>query len=148
AMADQIVQLEALLELKDDVALPRLLSQSKVFGSPIEDIIQTSVYGFIKSAADFEQSVIFCANAGWDTDTMAAINGNIAGAWNGLRAIPDRWLNNLENGYKGRDYLLLLARSLHSKTPLPRTNALVDYMKDFWRNVGFISNMIVRKPKM
>ena len=38
--------------------------------------------------------------------------GSLLGTHLSSHAIPDRWLRGLENGLKGRDYLLLLADAL------------------------------------
>ncbi len=41
---------------------------------------------------EFSQAVIEAANFGRDCDTIAGIAGSIAGAWNGLDAIPAKWI--------------------------------------------------------
>jgi ADP-ribosylglycohydrolase len=149
AMSQRLLALEGMLEQPEEAVLTELLKHSRAVGSPIGDVILVSVYAFLKYPHDFEQSVLLCVNAGWDTDTMATINGNIAGAFNGLNAIPARWLKNLENGYKGRDYILGLAKSLYNRTPQVKPpNPLLDYPADLWRNTCFIGNMLVRKPKV
>jgi len=136
-----------MLSWPDEEALKRLLSHSVVLGSPITDIIPTAIYAFLKYPDDFEQAVLFCVNAGWDTDTMAAIAGNTSGAWNGLRGIPQRWVENLERGYKGRDYIIMLAQSLFERqSRIEPKNALLDYLADWRRNVGFLFNLLTRKP--
>lgn len=146
-MSQRLLALEAMLDWDEEKVLKKLLENSKVFGSPIGDIISTAIYAFIKTPHNYAESVIFCINAGWDTDTMAAINGNTAGAWNGLTGIPHKWVDNLENGYKGKDYLVNLAKSLYSHTNhLPSTNPLSDYGADFKRNVQFMMAMFGRKP--
>jgi ADP-ribosyl-[dinitrogen reductase] hydrolase len=42
-------------------------------------------------AGSFEQTILLAANLGDDADTTAAIAGQIAGAWYGVEAIPERW---------------------------------------------------------
>jgi ABC-type multidrug transport system permease subunit len=77
----------------------------------------------------------------------AAIAGNTSGAWNGRQGIPKRWLDNLERGYKGRNYIITLAQSLFDhQSHIEPMNAFVDYLADWWRNIGFIFNMLTRKP--
>lgn len=148
-MSQRLLALETMLGQPEEEVLTELLKHSRAVGSPIGDVILSSVYAFLKYPTDFEQSVLLCVNAGWDTDTMAAINGNIVGAFNGLSAIPSRWIVNLENGYKGRDYILGLAKSLYTRTPQIKTpNPLLDYPADLWRNTCFIGNMLVHKPKI
>lgn len=40
------------------------------------------------------------------------MTGAISGAYHGMDAIPERWVDKLENGDKGRDYVIELADSL------------------------------------
>lgn len=136
-----------MLDLDEDTALGVLLSNSSITGSPIGDITLTAVYAFLRFPNDFEKSVLFCVNAGWDTDTMAAISGNIAGAFNGLNCIPARWVEHLENGYRGRDYILQLATHLFDGSAMRKPQPFfVDYLADYARNTAFISSMLIRKP--
>jgi len=60
----------------------------------------------------FRECVLVAVNSGGDTDTIGAMAGAIAGAYYGLSAIPEEWIAPLENGPKGRDYVLGLARRL------------------------------------
>jgi ADP-ribosylglycohydrolase len=46
---------------------------------------------------------------GGDTDTIAAMSGALCGALVGESALPTRWVERLENGPKGADYLRALA---------------------------------------
>lgn len=147
ALGQSLLNLEEMLSWPEEEVLKKLLSNSNVMGSPITDIIPTAIYAFLKYPDDFEQAVLFCVNAGWDTDTMAAIVGNTSGAWNGLQGIPQRWVDKLERGYKGRDYIVTLAQSLFERQSLVEPkNAFVDYIADWWHNVGFLFNMLMRKP--
>lgn len=146
-LSRRLLDLPRLLDEPEAVALQALLPSSNLLGSPIGDIIATAVYAFIKWPDDYARSVLFCVNAGWDTDTMATIVGNISGAWNGLTGIPTRWVEQLENSYKGRDYILALADCLHDHHPLPQQRpAWRDYLADGWRNVHFLANLLWRKP--
>lgn len=47
---------------------------------------------------DFEQAILTAANLGEDTDTTAAITGQIAGALYGEQGIPRHWRKKLRNG--------------------------------------------------
>jgi ADP-ribosyl-[dinitrogen reductase] hydrolase len=146
-LANRLQQIPAMLNEEEDVAIGTLLKNSTITGSPISDITMTAIYAFLKYPNDFEKSVLFCVNAGWDTDTMAAINGNIAGAFNGLNRIPTRWVERLEHGYKGRDYILKLASHLNDRSSIEKPAPfLIDYVGDFARNTAFISSMLIRKP--
>jgi len=60
----------------------------------------------------FEAAVRSAVRLGGDTDTVAAMTGAIAGARDGVRSIPARWLATLEDGERGRSHVERLARSL------------------------------------
>jgi ADP-ribosylglycohydrolase len=61
---------------------------------------------------DFQTTVVTAINGGGDTDTIGAMAGAIAGAYYGYSSIPSAWLDPLENGAKGRDYVQALAEEL------------------------------------
>ncbi|MBI3909799.1 MAG: hypothetical protein HY320_02560 [Armatimonadetes bacterium] len=46
---------------------------------------------------------------------MGAMTGAIAGAFHGGEGIPSVWLEVLENGAKGRDYVRQLAEALYRR---------------------------------
>ncbi len=54
----------------------------------------------------FREAVVLAVNLGGDTDTIGAMAGAIAGAYYGYGQIPREWLSPLENGAKGRDYVI------------------------------------------
>ncbi len=146
-LARDIESLQNMLSWEDERVLAELHKNSSIMRMPIRDLIMTSLYAFIKTPNNYKDSVLFCVNVGWDTDTMAAICGNISGAFNGVSAIPAHWLTNLENDYKGRDYLLRLADSLHQHTRLDgRPNPILDYLCDFAHNTFFLVQMFFFKP--
>ena len=45
--------------------------------------------------SSFEEAVVAAANLGGDADTQAAVTGALAGAFYGVEAIPQRWLDAL-----------------------------------------------------
>jgi poly(ADP-ribose) glycohydrolase ARH3 len=59
-----------------------------------------------------ESAITLAVRLGGDADTLGAMAGAIAGAKHGANAIPTRWLDGLENGSRGRDYLIALAHKL------------------------------------
>jgi poly(ADP-ribose) glycohydrolase ARH3 len=65
----------------------------------------------------FEQAVRFAVRCGGDTDTLGAMAGAIAGARDGASAIPQRWLDALEDGEKGRRHVVELAEALAGPRP-------------------------------
>jgi poly(ADP-ribose) glycohydrolase ARH3 len=60
----------------------------------------------------FEEAVRFAVRCGGDTDTLGAMAGAIAGARHGASAIPQRWLDALEDSEKGRRHVAELAEAL------------------------------------
>lgn len=50
---------------------------------------------FHKTAGDYRESVIAAANFGRDCDTIACMTGYIAGALNGVDAIPKEWIDTI-----------------------------------------------------
>ena len=60
----------------------------------------------------FEAALQFAVRLGGDTDTVAAMTGAVAGARDGYRAIPTRWLEALEDDDRGRSHLQTLIAPL------------------------------------
>jgi ADP-ribosylglycohydrolase len=46
---------------------------------------------------NFRDAILLATNLGNDTDTVAAVTGQIAGAFYGLSNIPDDWKNKLHD---------------------------------------------------
>jgi poly(ADP-ribose) glycohydrolase ARH3 len=67
----------------------------------------------------FREAVVVAVNLGGDTDTIAAMAGAIAGAYYGFEQIPQEWIAPLENGPKGRDYIVDCVRRIVSQMPSP-----------------------------
>ncbi|MBA3947733.1 MAG: ADP-ribosylglycohydrolase family protein [Herpetosiphonaceae bacterium] len=64
----------------------------------------------LKGNSSFEEAVVAAVNCGGDADTQGAVAGALAGARWGYAAIPQRWLEPLQD----RDRLLTLADRLLS----------------------------------
>jgi poly(ADP-ribose) glycohydrolase ARH3 len=60
----------------------------------------------------FRDTLVTAVNCGGDTDTIGAMAGAIAGAYYGMCKVPTEWMEPLENGHKGKDYVRDLARKL------------------------------------
>jgi poly(ADP-ribose) glycohydrolase ARH3 len=60
----------------------------------------------------FEAALRFAVRLGGDTDTVAAMTGAVAGARDGFRAIPTRWVEALEDGDRGRSHVQTLVTPL------------------------------------
>jgi poly(ADP-ribose) glycohydrolase ARH3 len=59
-----------------------------------------------------EECVIRAVGFGGDTDTIGAMAGALVGALHGASWIPARWHDNIENGLRGRDEIVVLAERL------------------------------------
>ncbi|MDY6952135.1 MAG: ADP-ribosylglycohydrolase family protein [Thermodesulfobacteriota bacterium] len=64
----------------------------------------------------FRDAVVLAVNLGGDTDTIGAMAGAMAGAYYGHANIPQEWLDPLENGAKGRDYVAHCVKELVLET--------------------------------
>lgn len=60
------------------------------------------------TTSDFESAVLAAVNLGDDADTTAAVCGQLAGAFYGVKAIPQPWLEKLAK----RDEIMTLATAL------------------------------------
>ncbi|MFP4295600.1 MAG: ADP-ribosylglycohydrolase family protein [Halothiobacillaceae bacterium] len=73
-----------------------------------EEALAISLYCSLV-APNFEEGVILAVNHDGDSDSTGAITGNLLGAGLGIKAIPPRWLHELEL----REVTLALALALH-----------------------------------
>lgn len=76
--------------------------------------VPTAIYSFLQASNSFEEAVCFALAVGGDADSIASMTGAIAGAYLGSQAIPQRWLDKVETGPRGRKYIVMLARRLHA----------------------------------
>ncbi len=76
--------------------------------------VPTAIYCFLQAPNSFEEAVCFALAVGGDTDSIASMTGAISGAYLGSLAIPQRWLDKVETGPRGRKYIVTLARRLHT----------------------------------
>ncbi|MEM2780953.1 MAG: ADP-ribosylglycohydrolase family protein [Candidatus Bathyarchaeia archaeon] len=71
--------------------------------------VPTAIYCFLQNHTSFEGAVASAVSLGGDRDTIAAMTGAISGAYHGVKAIPERWLNKLEK----KTYIEKLAEDLY-----------------------------------
>jgi len=98
-----------------DLKMAKIIKSSEIFEDMYANSYSTvpnAILTFANGPCDFENGIIQLVNSGGDTDTKAAMYGAISGAFNGVDAIPKRWIEGLENGKKGKDYLVDLAHKL------------------------------------
>jgi poly(ADP-ribose) glycohydrolase ARH3 len=76
------------------------------------DSVPTAIASFALAPYSYEEAIGRVILLGGDTDTMAAMAGALAGAHLGVRALPSRLVDLLEDGPKGRTYIRQLAARL------------------------------------
>ena len=80
-----------------------------------DDAIAVAIFCALKYRNDFDAAMIASVNHGGDSDSTGAITGNILGAYLGLSAIPEKYLEDLEL----KEVLLELADDLCAGEALP-----------------------------
>jgi ADP-ribosylglycohydrolase len=93
------------------MAVPAVIASVLGNDSAAHGSVPAAIYAACE-AESFEQAVGLAVRIGGDADTIGAMSGAIAGARWGLESIPGRWLDALENGHRGRDYVERLAERL------------------------------------
>ncbi len=63
-----------------------------------EEALAISVFCALKYQCDFRKALIAAVNHDGDSDSTGAITGNILGAYLGLSAIPEEWIEQVELG--------------------------------------------------
>ncbi|MBN2037535.1 MAG: ADP-ribosylglycohydrolase family protein [Chitinispirillaceae bacterium] len=74
------------------------------------DAIPAAIFSVLRNPDSFADAVLFSVAMGGDTDTIGAMTGALAGARSGVHGIPSPWLETLENGEEGRDFIISLVR--------------------------------------
>jgi poly(ADP-ribose) glycohydrolase ARH3 len=110
AASDELRQrLDAATALSN--AEPSVAAAALGNSSAAHESVPTAIYA-ATAHPTFDQAVGYAVRCGGDTDTIAAMTGAIAGARHGASSIPGRWLDALEEGDKGRTYVIELANRL------------------------------------
>lgn len=78
------------------------------------EALSIAVYCAVKYQDDFEKALQVAVNHDGDSDSTGAITGNILGAYHGVSAIPDKFLENLEL----KDILDELISDLYNDCPI------------------------------
>lgn len=103
AWQERLQLLQSWLENPTDEALRRIGT-----GGFVLESVAAAFYLFARDGLNLEKAVVTAVNAGGDTDSVASMVGNLCGALHGHRAIPERWLRDLQH----RDYIVLQAHRL------------------------------------
>ena len=76
-----------------------------------EEAVALALYCFLRYTDNYRKMVIRAANTNGDSDSIACIAGSISGAYLGINAIPNDWVQQIEKS----DYLDDLAIRLAEK---------------------------------
>ena len=101
----------------DEAAARQALTLAYACDVTAAEAVPPAVGAFL-AADSFEQAVVLAVSLGGDTDTIGAMAGALAGAYWGLEAVPFSWFEALENGERGRDYVLDLCRRVANQSDL------------------------------
>jgi len=85
----------ALAEQCDDTAeFTRLFYERNYLYSPVDvlEVVPAAIGLFVAAKGDFRETILGGVNFGRDCDTIPGIAGSIAGALQGIDAIPDDWV--------------------------------------------------------
>ncbi|QOI71830.1 putative ADP-ribosylglycohydrolase [Erwinia phage pEa_SNUABM_47] len=98
--------------VKSTISLGNILSKTrntiKSTGYVI-DSLEAALWCFITTDS-FKEAVLLAANLGDDADTVAAITGQIAGAYYGINEIPTEWVNIITDSKE----IITLAENLYN----------------------------------
>ena len=82
----------------------------------VVDSLEAALWAFWHGK-DFAEGALMAANLGGDADTIAAIYGQLAGAYYGVEAIPATWLNKLAWQERIRSLAQQLFATHHPRLP-------------------------------
>jgi len=101
----EVTHFDNTLSLQENVRIVDRMGTGKF----ILQTLPAAMYSFLANPYDIESAILCSVNAGGDADTIAAMTGSLAGAFNGAQGIPIRWLHELEK----KDTLIDLANMLY-----------------------------------
>lgn len=104
-------KLELVRELLAASADSRTAAEALGHGVLAEEAVPLALFSFLRWGPDLDAVVRNTVLCGGDTDTIAAMSGALCGAVVGERGLPARWLERLEKGPRGADYVRSLADS-------------------------------------
>lgn len=102
---EKLQQLYSLLEMKAGVKEAAALLGTSVI---VQESMPYALYAFLYNPTNFREALLAAILQGGDRDTIGAMTGALAGAYLGIRALPEEWLVKLES----RGEIEALAREL------------------------------------
>jgi poly(ADP-ribose) glycohydrolase ARH3 len=108
---------KALNEMENIFAQGKKIGASEIvrrLGNGIEAhrSVPSASYIALTHSPDFQEAIRAAISLGGDTDTIAGMVGAIVGAHVGERGLPKEWLEQLEDGPRGRSFARGLAERL------------------------------------
>lgn len=76
----------------DDLSSIKMIGEGWV----AEETLAIAIYCSLKYSNDFEKAIVASVNHSGDSDSTGSVTGNIIGAYLGIKAIPEKYLANLE----------------------------------------------------
>ena len=119
----------------DDLDAIRELGQGWV----AEETLAIAVYCALKYPNDFEKAIIASVNHSGDSDSTGAVTGNILGAYLGMKAIPQKFIDNLEL----KDVILEIADDLYNDCKITEYGS---YRDEVWEK-KYIDKTYKPEPK-
>jgi poly(ADP-ribose) glycohydrolase ARH3 len=113
----QVDYMKALNKIEEMVAQERKLQAREVvqsLGNGVEALfsVPSACYIAITYSPDFCDAIQAAISLGGDTDTIAGMVGAIVGAHVGEKGLPIEWIEQLEDGPRGRSFARTLADRL------------------------------------
>lgn len=96
-------------------APPEEAAEALGTGSRADRSVPAAFWAVAAHPDDPVEALVAAVNLGGDADTIGAMAGALAGARNGAKAFPHRWVEALEEGAMGRERLLELADALYER---------------------------------
>jgi ADP-ribosylglycohydrolase len=96
------------LELTEQLLLNENQNNHLVYGYDDDygPVLGRALYSFLATPEDFSSTVLSAISGGGQTSTAGALAGAFSGLYNGLGAIPEKWINELEQNVGLRDLAL------------------------------------------
>lgn len=92
-----------------------------------EETLAIAIYCSLKYSSSFGKAIVASVNHGGDSDSTGAVTGNIMGAYVGLRAIPEKYIEHLEL----KDTILEMADDLYNDCKMTEYGF---YQDDMWEH--------------
>lgn len=104
------IKLQTIISCLDRRSSPSESAREIGNGSDALEAVPAALFAAMRNENSFPDTVLYAIGMGGDTDTIGAMAGAIAGARFGIQGIPPEWLENLENGPEGKDFIFNLSR--------------------------------------